>query len=64
MARDNTFQYDSILQTEPSHKWISIFRIRVRERSYESKVVKLISIHPVIGHQVSRLTNANKGGDE
>jgi hypothetical protein len=47
LARDSVFQYDSILETEPSRKWISVFRTRVRERFYESKVVKLISIHTV-----------------
>lgn len=47
VARDSAFQYDSILETELSWKWISLFRTRVRDRFYESKVVKLISIHPV-----------------
>ena len=37
IARDNAFQYDSILETELSRKWISVFRTRVRERFYECK---------------------------
>ena len=36
-----------VLETAPSRKWISVFYTRVRERIYERKVVKLISIHPV-----------------
>ena len=47
LSRDKVFQCDWILETELSEKWISVFRIRVQKRFYESKVVKLISIHPV-----------------
>lgn len=47
IARDNAFQYDSVLETELSRKWISVFRTRARDRFYESQVVKLISILPV-----------------
>lgn len=43
-SRESPFQYDSILKTKPNQKWISVFRHRVRERFYESKVVNLISI--------------------
>jgi hypothetical protein len=49
-TRDSGFQYDSTLGTELGRKWISVFRTRVREQLYESKVVKLISIHPVLYH--------------
>lgn len=43
---DNTFQYDSIIGSQLSRKWIDVFRIRVRDQFYESKMVKLISIFP------------------
>jgi hypothetical protein len=52
ITRDNAFQYDSILETELSRKWISVFRTRVRDRFYECKVVKLISIHPVVSSKL------------
>lgn len=52
IARDNAFQYDSILEMELSRKWISVFRTRVRDRFYECKVVKLISIHAGSGGAV------------
>lgn len=56
IARDNAFQYDSVLETELSRKWISVFRTRVRDRFYESQVVKLISIFPVPNHPYIPLT--------
>ena len=46
-TRASSSQYDSIHETRLSQKWTSAFRNRVRERFYESEVVKLISIHPV-----------------
>jgi hypothetical protein len=51
IARDNAFQYVSLPETELSRKWIGVFRSRVRDRFYESKVVKLISIYPVLSNQ-------------
>mgnify|MGYP001658186631 CR=1 FL=1 len=46
--QSNDFQYDSVFATELSPKWISVFRNRVREKFYGSRVVELISIHAVL----------------